>query len=417
MPASSRPRPRVSRAAWQVLVLATLGFALNFWAWTLLSPLGPRFEQGLGLSAFELSMVVAVPVIVGSLGRIPVGALTDRLGGRVMFPAVSLITVLPVLFIGLGGHASFAALLAGGFVLGIGGTAFAIGIPVVNAWFPAHRRGLALGIYGAGMGGSAIAALTTVPLVNTVNIRFPFLLAAAVLIAYALIAAWLLRDAPGRQISGGSVIRRLASTVRLPVTWRASGVYALSFGGFVAFSVYLPTYLSNSYGLADADAAGRMGGFVLVAVVARPVGGWLSDRLHPTRVLAGAYGTVAACAALQAFAPPLMPLGTVLLLVIAAALGAGAGATFALVALLTSPERVGAVTGFVGAAGGLGGFVPPLLMGAFYGWLDSYAVGLGLLACTALVVGILISRMGQRVPEAALDRMVPREAGPGRSPR
>ena len=119
-----------------MLALATVGFAVNFWAWALLSPLGPRFKDVLALSGSQQALLVAVPVIVGSLGRIPVGALTDRFGGRVMFPAVSAVTILPVLFLGLAGQRSLTALLVGGFFLGIGGTAFAVGVPFVSAWFP-----------------------------------------------------------------------------------------------------------------------------------------------------------------------------------------------------------------------------------------------------------------------------------------
>src|SRR5690349_9142692 len=129
--AAARPgRPNL------MLALATLGFAVNFWAWALLSPLGPGFKLTLHLSFFQQSLLVAVPVVVGSLGRIPVGALTDRFGGRVMFPVISFITILPVLFLGLVGHSSLGALLVGGFFLGIAGTSFAVGVPFVSAWFP-----------------------------------------------------------------------------------------------------------------------------------------------------------------------------------------------------------------------------------------------------------------------------------------
>ncbi|MFD8555529.1 MFS transporter, partial [Streptomyces fradiae] len=366
-----------------MLALATVGFAVNFWAWALLSPLAPRFKDDLGLSSFEQSLLVAVPVVVGSLGRIPVGALTDRYGGRLMFPLVSGATVVPVLYLGLAGHASFAALLVGGFFLGIGGTAFAVGVPFVNAWFPPERRGLAIGVFGAGMGGTAISALTTVRLVDATTMPAPFLITAGVLVAYAVVAALLLRDAPGRTVPAEPLVRRLAATVRLPVTWQASALYAVAFGGYVAFSVYLPTYLRTGYGLTQADAANRMAGFVLLAVAMRPVGGWLSDRLGPVRVLAGSLAVVVAGAVVQAFTPPLAPLGTVAFLSMAAALGAGSGATFALVALLTPAGRVGSVTGVVGAAGGLGGFLPPLVMGTLYGRYETYAAGLALLAVVA----------------------------------
>ncbi|WP_435881239.1 MFS transporter [Streptomyces bobili] len=373
----------VSRRAWLMLALSTVGFAVNFWAWALLSPLGPRFKDGLDLSSFEQSLLVAVPVVVGSLGRIPVGALTDRFGGRVMFPIVSAATIVPVLYLGLAGHSSLPALLAGGFFLGIGGTAFAVGVPFVSAWFPPERRGLAIGVFGAGMGGTAISALTTVKLVDANSMSTPFLITAAVLGAYAVTAALLLRDAPGRAVPTEPLARRLAATARLPITWQASALYAVGFGGYVAFSVYLPTYLKTGYGLTQADAANRMAGFVLLAVAMRPVGGWLSDRVGPIRVLAGSLAVVVVGAVAQSFTPALAPVGTIAFLAMAAALGAASGATFALVALLTPAGQVGSVTGVVGAAGGLGGFLPPLVMGSLYGAYGTYAAGLALLAVVA----------------------------------
>ncbi len=376
------PGPAPGRA-WPMLGLATAGFAVNFWAWALLSPLGPRFKESLGLTSFEQSLLVAVPVVVGSLGRIPVGALTDRYGGRVMFPLVSAATVVPVLHVGLAGHSSLSALLAGGFLLGIGGTSFAVGVPFVNAWFPPERRGLAIGVFGMGMGGTAISALSTVRLVDAYGTAAPFLITAAVLAVYAVAAALLLRDAPGRAVPTEPLARRLASTLRLGTTWQASALYAVAFGGYVAFSVYLPTYLKTGYGLTQADAANRMAGFVLLAVAMRPVGGWLSDRIGPVRVVTGTLVVVLAAALVQSSAPALTPVGTAAFLSLAAALGAGSGAVFALVALLAPANRLGSVTGVVGAAGGLGGFVPPLVMGSLYGTYGSYALGLLLLGAVA----------------------------------
>jgi len=372
-----------------MLGLATVGFAVNFWAWALLSPLGPKFKDVLHLTPLQQALVVAVPVVVGSLGRIPVGGLTDRYGGRIMFPLVSLATVVPVLYLGLSGHSSLAGLLAGGFFLGIGGTAFAVGVPFVTAWFPPQRRGLAIGIFGMGMGGTAISALTTVKLVAANGTATPFVVTAAVLAAYAVLAALLLRDAPGRAIPSQSLSRRLGSALRLRVTWQAAILYAVLFGGYVAFSVYLPAYLKTAYGLTAADAADRMAGFVLLAVLMRPVGGWLCDRLGPPRVLAATLTVVGAGAVVQAFTPSLAPLGTIAFLAMAAALGAGAGATFALVALLAPADKVGSVTGVVGAAGGLGGFVPPLVMGFVYGQYGSYAAGLAALAVVAAATLVL----------------------------
>jgi NNP family nitrate/nitrite transporter-like MFS transporter len=392
-----------------MLAIATLGFAVNFWAWALLSPLGPRFKELLALSPSQQALLVAVPVIVGSVGRIPVGALTDRFGGRVMFPLVSSAAIVPVLFLGLAGQASLPALLVGGFFLGIGGTAFAVGVPFVSAWFPPHRRGLAIGIFGAGMGGTAISALTTVKLVKGHGSSTPFLITAAALAVYAVLAWALLRDAPTRVVPTGPLLARLAATARLSITWQASILYAVAFGGYVAFSVYLPAYLKTAYGLEPADAANRMAGFVLLAVLMRPVGGWLADRIGAPRVLITAYGVVAIGALTQAFTPGLMPLGTIAFLALAAALGTGSGATFALVARVAPASQVGSVTGLVGAAGGLGGFVPPLVMGFIYGRFDSYALGLGLLALVAVATLVLTSTV-VRAAAAARGNLVPTTA-------
>jgi NNP family nitrate/nitrite transporter-like MFS transporter len=387
-----------------MLALATIGFAVNFWAWALLSPLGPLFRENgtLGaLSESDVALLVAVPVIVGSLGRIVVGALTDRYGGRIMFPLVSAATIVPILFIAFFGQASFAALLVGGFFLGIAGTTFAVGVPFVNAWFPPERRGLAVGVFGAGMGGTAISALTTVKLYTHVGDKAPFLITAAMLAVYAVVAALLLQDAPGRTVPTTSLAARISANLRLPITWQACILYAVAFGGYVAFSVYLPSYLKVAYGLTPADAANRMAGFVVVAVLMRPVGGWLSDRFGAIAVLAVGYGVVVAGAAVASTTPLLEHVGTVAFLGMAAALGSGSGATFALIARVTEPARVGGVTGLVGAAGGLGGFVPPLVMGYIYGRTDSYAIGLVLLSVTAALTLLLTLTVVRRTAASA----------------
>jgi NNP family nitrate/nitrite transporter-like MFS transporter len=383
-----------------MLAVATVGFAVNFWAWALLSPLAPKFKDILALSSLQQALVVAVPVVVGSLGRIPVGALTDRYGGRIMFPLVSVTTIVPVLYLGLTGHTSLAGLLVGGFFLGIAGTAFAVGVPFVSAWFPPARRGFAIGVFGAGMGGTAISALTTVKLVTAHGTATPFVITAIVLAAYGVLAALVLRDAPGRVVPTQPLTRRLAETSKLRATWQAAALYAVAFGGYVAFSVYLPAYLKTAYRLTQADAANRMAGFVLLAVAVRPIGGWLSDRFSPIRVLSIALATVVAGASAQAFTPSLVPVGTIAFLAMAAALGAASGATFALVAQLAPADKVGSVTGIVGAAGGLGGFVPPLVMGFLYQRYGSYAAGLAALSAVAAAALLLTVTVVRRAVAA-----------------
>lgn len=384
-----------------MLTLATAGFAVTFWAWALLSPLGASLREELALTSFEQSLLVAVPVIVGSLGRIPVGALTDRLGARRMFPTVALLTVLPVLYLGHFAD-SLTAYLVGGFFLGLGGTTFAIGVPFVNSWYPPARRGLALGVFGAGMGGTAISAFSTVQLAAAFGPSFPFDLVAVVLVVFAAVGHLLLRDRPDRPVPTESMGAQLGAALRMPVALQLAFLYAVAFGGFVAFSVYLPSYLGTAYGLERGDAALRTAGFVLLAVAMRPLGGWLCDRFPPVPVLTSSFGAVCLLAVLASFELPLLPLGTIVFLGLAAALGVGTGAVFAVVARLVEPARVGAVTGLVGAAGGLGGFFPPLVMGLVYGVLGDYSLGFVLLALTAAVAGALtVTVLRRRVVAAA----------------
>ncbi|MET8575909.1 MFS transporter [Streptomyces sp. NPDC005012] len=372
----------VPGAAYRNLLTATVGFALTFWAWNLISPLAGEFGRQLSLSSFQQSFLVAVPVLVGSLGRIPVGALTDRYGAKVMFPLVSALTIVPVLLV-IPARDSFLAMIAVGFLLGLGGTTFAIGIPLVNSWFPPSRRGLALGVFGMGMGGVALSGYFT-PRIAKQGETLPFLVVAAALAVYAVAAFFLISDHPGRTVPTASLASRLGQASRLRVTWELSALYAIGFGGVVAFGVYLPSYLKTWYDLSPTDAGAKAAGFALVTVVFRPFGGWLSDRVHPAMVTAGALAVVAVFAVFQAFDPHLYPMGTICLLVMAAGLGTTSGSVFALVSQVTPQQQVGSVTGVVGAMGGLGGFVPPLLMGAIYSSKGSYSIGFMLLSDLAL---------------------------------
>lgn len=205
-----------------------------------------------------------------------------------------------------------------------------------------------------------------------------------------------MRDAPDRSAPSGGFISRLLGTIRMRATVQLSILYAVGFGGFVAFSVYLPTYLKNAYDLTPADAATRTAGFVILAVVMRPVGGWLSDRFHPVPVLTACFAAASALAALAAAELALMPWATIAFLGLAAAVGASSGATFALVARLAPADKVGSVTGVVGAAGGLGGFIPPLLMGVIYGRSGDYSLGYVLLSVVALASCVFTATVVRR---------------------
>ncbi|MEU8774283.1 MFS transporter [Streptomyces sp. NPDC048606] len=381
-PAPPPASPPVPAAAYRNLVVATVGFTLTFWAWDLIAPLASDYKDRLGLDSFQQSLLVAVPVLVGSLGRIPVGALTDRYGAKLMFPLVSALTIVPVLLL-IPARDSYGLMLVVGFLLGLGGTTFAIGVPLVNSWFPPARRGFALGVFGMGMGGVALSGYLT-PRIARHGANLPFVVVAIGLAGYAVLAALLLKDRPDRPVPSASLGARLREAGRLRVTWELSALYGIGFGGIVAFGVYLPTYLKTWYELSPTDAGTKAAGFALVTVVFRPFGGWLSDRVHPAYVTAGGLLLVALMAIVQAFDPALDPVGTIALLCMAAGLGTASGSVFALVSQVTPQPQVGSVTGIVGAVGGLGGFVPPLVMGAIYSAKDSYAIGFMLLSDLAL---------------------------------
>jgi NNP family nitrate/nitrite transporter-like MFS transporter len=369
------------------LSLALLAFAITFWAWNIIGPLAVRYADELDLDATQTSLLIATPVLVGSVGRILTGALTDRFGGRLMFTVLTAASAIPVLLVALAGAlGSYTLLIVFGFLLGIAGTTFAIGIPFVNAWYPPSKRGFATGLFGAGMGGTALSAFFTPRMVAWFGYTATHVIIAVALLVVAALVWFMMRDSPVWAPNTSPVVPKLAAASRLAVTWQMAFLYAVTFGGFVAFSTYLPTYLKEVYSYDLADAGARTAGFAIAAVIARPVGGWLSDRIGPARVLCISLGGAAVMAVVIALQPPPELAAGTSFVLMAIALGLGTGAVFTWVAQRAPAERVGSVTGIVGAAGGLGGFFPPLVMGATYNAeTHSYAIGLGLLCLTAIV--------------------------------
>ena len=396
------PKPDTSSAPVRALAIATLAFFTCFFAWSLLGPLGPDLQDHLGLSEFELSVMVAVPVLLGSVMRIPMGILTDKYGGRRVFTALMAFTLLPLIGLAIW-HDSYVAVLVFGFLLGFAGSSFAIGVPFVNGWWTAERQGFALGVYGVGMGGTVLGGLTAPKIVDATGLGAPFLVAAAalaiVMVAFALIA----RDAPRSQPrpQSRSFLAPLAVFRKNPRAWALTLFYFLSFGGFVAMFLYLPKLLTGVHDLTKTDAGARAAGFALLAVIARPIGGWLSDRIGAERVLRVSFAATAVLAlALAAFYDEMVPL-TIACLTLAVAFGLGTGAVFKLVAQWF-PAQVGAVTGVVGAAGGLGGFFPPLVMAIVKEATGAYTLGFVALAAVAVAsLGVLATLSRGRPEEAS----------------
>ena len=385
------------------LALATWVSAINFWAWNMIGPLSTTYAGDLSLSSTEASLLVATPILVGSIGRIVVGSLTDRFGGRTMFIAVSLASIVPVLAVGAAGAAgSYPMLLVCGFFLGIAGTIFAVGIPFANSWYEPGRRGFATGVFGMGMVGTALSAFFTPRFVKWFGLFPTHVIIAVALAVTAVLCVVVMRNSPDFRPNTDRVLPKLKAAAKLPVTWEMSFLYAVVFGGFVAFANYLPTYIKTIYGFSAVDAGARTAAFALAAVLARPVGGTLSDRIPPKYVVLASFAGTAVMAFIAVFKPPADVWSGATFIMLALFLGIGTGGVFAWVARRAPAKSVGSVTGIVAAAGGLGGYFPPLVMGATYNRADNnYTIGLLLLVATAIVAfGYTALRLHAREPAA-----------------
>ncbi len=369
------------------LALGTLSFAICFAAWGLIGAFAPRFREIYHLSSSQTALLAAIPVLLGSLARIPMGLLTDRYQGRYVFPALMIASAIPAFLIPYA--ASYSALIALAFFLGLAGSSFAVGVAFVSPWFDRQKQGGALGVYGLGNAGQSAAVFLGPVLAAAVGWHNVFLGAAALLVIWA--AVFLIAARNSRVSAAPKSLTAMLSVLRRnPIAWVLSAFYFLTFGGFVAFSIYLPSLLKDEFRLQPADAGLRTAGFVLLATLLRPLGGWLSDRIGGARVLSLVFIGIAPFALLLAW-PSLLPF-TVGALGCAALLGVGNGAVFKLVPQYF-PNDTGTVTGLVGAMGGLGGFFPPLLLGAFKDAAGVIWPAFLLLAIAAVVLWFVNARV------------------------
>lgn len=371
-PATSRPNLQ--------LALGTVSFAICFAAWGLISAFAPRFRETFHLTATQTAFLVAVPVLLGALLRIVTGMLADRFGGRATFSLLMVVVAVPACLVPL--VPSYRILLYVAFFLGMAGSSFAVGVGFVSRWFPPEKQGGALGIYGLGNIGQSAAVFVGPVLAVVVGWQNIFRGMAVLLVIWGVAFFLLARNSPKTvRPSGLGAMLQLLSRERL--SWVLSLFYFLTFGGFVAFSIYLPVLLKDQFGLKPADAGFRTAGFVVLATLARPLGGWLSDKIGGARVLQTVFLGIIPFALLMSW-PAMLPF-TVGALGCAFLLGIGNGAVFKLVPQYF-PKEVGTVTGLVGAMGGLGGFFPPLLLGFFRDHLHTVWPGFALLAFLSAVL-------------------------------
>jgi NNP family nitrate/nitrite transporter-like MFS transporter len=378
------------------LAAALVHFDISFMVWVLLGALGAYVAADLHLTAAQKGLMVAVPPLGGSAFRLLLGTLADRVGVRRTGLVTMGLTLVPLTWAWLGGG-TYAQVLGIGLLLGIAGASFAVALPLASRWYPPEHQGLALGIAGAGNSGTLIAALAAPRLAEHVGWHGVFGLAAIPVSLAWLTFALLAKEPPRPKPALGASTNPFSLLHDLDARWLC-GFYLVTFGGFVGLAGYLPIFFVDRFGLTKVTA----GGFAALCAAAgsflRPLGGVLSDRLGGTRVLAASLGS----ASLFLFgmaALPGLPATVLLLFLVMGAFGMGNGSVFQLVPQ-RFPARMGAMTGLVGAAGGVGGFLLPFALGSLKGSTGTFATGF---AVVAVAVGIASWCVNRRQREWASD--------------
>lgn len=263
------------QGAGRSLFFSTTAFAVSFAVWGLISALAPTFTQAYQLSATEKSLMIALPVLLGSLGRLPAGMLADRYGGRRIFAAMLVLAAIPAALIGL--STSYTQLLVLGLFLGLAGTTFPVGVGFTSKWFSSEKQGSALGVYGMGNIGQSIAVFGAPVLASALGAWRPvFFIFAVLSLIWGIVFYLFARDA-AQTAKPKTLAENLSVLKRSPLAWVLSLFYFLTFGGFVALAIYLPTLLIDQFALTPTDAGARTAGFVLLATLMRPLGGWLAE--------------------------------------------------------------------------------------------------------------------------------------------
>jgi MFS transporter, NNP family, nitrate/nitrite transporter len=384
-PASSARRPARAIA---ILVVATVGLGLNLRAWIML---GPQMHERFGVGSGRYVVLMSLPLLVAALVRLPVGLLTDRYGARVMFPTVSLVAAAAVAGQALGG--SLLAVVVAGSAAGVAGAAFVVGGAVVSGTFSYGRRGLALGVFSLG---PAVAVLISAVFRGLdPDGRRAALVLGGLLVAFAGLAALVLRDHTGRHTS--APVRGLWEAIRLASGTSLSVLYGLALGGVMTAAVYLPVYLTSVLRLDSFHALTVTGSVVSLAAVARLVGGWWTDRRPTARLLVVCYAVGALLCLVAAAQPGLWWWMAPLIAAIAVCDGLAGGALLALIGKAARPESVGAVMGIAGTAAALGALLPPLLLAGAERLSQSHSAAWLLLAAGLLAAAVYVRAHSLRI--------------------
>lgn len=364
---------------------AFLHFDLSFMIWVLLGALGVSISETLGLSAAEKGLMVAIPILSGSLMRIPLGLLSDRYGGRRVGLGMLLALFIP-LIVGWRSGTTLDVLVVVGLLLGVAGASFAVVLPLASRWYPPERQGLVMGIAAAGNSGTVIANLVA-PRVAAVVGWQNVLGLTMIPLVLVLVTFWFLaKDSPTRvtQQSLGSYLAAL----RERELWWFCLFYSVTFGGYVGLSSFMPLLLRDQYQLPAVTAGYLTALAALAGSALRPVGGWVADKVGGVRLLSVLLGGIAATYLAASRLPALTPM-IAILVVSMVCLGLGNGAVFQLVPQCFR-RQIGIATGVVGAIGGLGGFMLPTMLGQFKQHTGSFGSGFTVLGAMALLTLVLL---------------------------
>ncbi len=376
-----RTQPNISATPGhtQTLLASLLHFDLSFMLWVLLGALGIYIAESAGLNNAQKGLVVAVPILSGAALRIPFGLLADRIGGKRVGLAMLAFLFLPLTVGWMAGDA-LPTLFAVGLMLGVAGASFAVALPLASRWYPPERQGLVMGIAAAGNSGTVIANLAAPRLADLMGWHQVLALAmvplSLVFVAFLLLA----KDSPHR--AAKQPLSAHLGVLKHGDLWWFCLLYSVTFGGFVGLSSFLPIFLRDQYHVSKINAGYLTAIAAFAGSAARPLGGYLSDRLGGVRVLSVLLVVIGGVYLLASRTPGLGAMMG-LLVVGMAGLGMGNGAVFQLVPQRFTRE-IGVATGVVGALGGLGGFLLPTLLGNVKQATGSFGPAFLVLGCVVL---------------------------------
>ena len=338
------------------LTLQTLSLVAGFMAWSIISPLMPFISQDVDISPGQISVILAIPVILGSVLRVPFGYLTNIVGAKWVFFWSFIVLLLPIFL--LGQAQSPGMLMLSGFFLGIGGAIFSVGVTSVPKYFSKDKVGLANGIYGVGNIGTAVSSFCAPVLAGAIGWQNTVRSYLIILSIFAILMLLLGdKNEPKVKIPLMAQVKDLSKNYKL---YYLSLWYFITFGAFVAFGIFLPNFLVDHFSIDKVDAGIRSGIFIALATFLRPVGGVIGDKFNAVQALIIDFVIMIIGALILSLSSHIV-LFTIGCLAISICAGIGNGLIFKLVPSYFSKEA-GSANGIVSMMGGLGGFFPPLVI-------------------------------------------------------